>query len=143
MVSKTMRSAVALLGRHGVAVLVILLAHGCGAVIDSDETLQARPRGGAGGGDDLSTEDASFSGDVLPILVEYCGNCHGASDAAGGISLSSYDAVMTQVQPGNAQASAAYSTIVQGAMPPVGLPTPSDIERALIRSWIDAGAPNN
>ena len=91
----------------------------------------------------------SFSADVLPVLAESCGLCHGA---AGGWSAATYDEVVNSglnapaVIPGDPEGSLLVQRLRaaqtgDGLMPPSG-PLPAD-ETELIVRWIAAGAPEN
>lgn len=91
----------------------------------------------------------SFSANVLPLLQQQCGACHGA---AGGWDASSYQSVMTSgnhapvIIPGDVDGSLLAQKIQglqsQGAqMPPAGLMADSDIQTVL--NWIESGAPEN
>jgi hypothetical protein len=44
----------------------------------------------------------TYTTDVAPILAADCVRCHTASRGQGGVDLSSYQAVLRQVTPGNA-----------------------------------------
>jgi mono/diheme cytochrome c family protein len=91
---------------------------------------------------DTSLPAVSFSADVFPILESRCVQCHGPSSARGGVKVDSYDAVMTIVTPGDAEASSLVTVVVSGDMPRRGPKLlPSEIE--IISAWVNAGAPDN
>src|SRR5262245_21733441 len=89
-----------------------------------------------------------FEADVLPILQSNCTRCHGATARKGGLDLSSATgifrggssgAVLTPHKPAE---SLLYTVLHEGRMPPrkeTRRPTTEQI--ALIRRWIEAGAP--
>ena len=99
-------------------------------------------------------DTVSFSADVLPIFEQRCAKCHGAVDDSGevraeaSLNLLNYDGVMagsefgTVIEAGSAENSYLLEVIVEGDMPEEGDPVPAD-EIAVIRAWIEAGAPNN
>ena len=104
----------------------------------------------------------SFSQQIQPILTSRCTSCHGSSSPDAGLRLSagaSYGALVgvasgqcasfKRVTPG--QPDASYLVFkLDGAGPcytgsrmPRGAAALSAAQRALIRDWIAAGAPNN
>ena len=96
--------------------------------------------------------EVSYADQIQPIFNNSCAGCHGSS---GGVSLTSYNALMSSVGnnygenlvvPGNANASGLVDKIEpnpdHGArMPTNGSLTPTEIQ--LIRTWINEGALNN
>jgi mono/diheme cytochrome c family protein len=101
-----------------------------------------------------SQDTVSFANDVLPIFQNRCAKCHGAPDEDGeprlesGLNLLEYDKVIagsewgTVVEAGDPANSFLLDMIVDQTMPEEGDPVPEN-EIALIRAWIEAGAPNN
>ena len=103
----------------------------------------------------LSPPDTvSFAEDILPIFQQRCAKCHGAADENGevrtevSLNLLEYEKVMagsefgTVVEAGDPDGSFLMDMIVAGDMPEEGDKVPEE-EIALIRAWIEAGAPNN
>lgn len=103
----------------------------------------------------LSAQDTvSFANDVLPIFQQRCAECHGATDENGevrtevSLNLIEYERVMagsefgTVIEAGDPANSFLLDMIVDGTMPEQGDPVPEE-EIAIIRAWIEAGAPNN
>ncbi len=103
----------------------------------------------------LSQQDTvSFANDVLPIFQQRCAECHGATDENGevrtevSLNLIEYERVMagsefgTVIEAGDPANSFLLDMIVDGTMPEQGDPVPEE-EIAIIRAWIEAGAPNN
>ena len=103
----------------------------------------------------LSAQDTvSFANDVLPIFQQRCAECHGATDENGevrtevSLNLIEYERVMagsefgTVIEAGDPANSFLLDMIIDGTMPEQGDPVPED-EIAIIRAWIEAGAPNN
>lgn len=105
-------------------------------------------------GSPASQDTVSFANDILPIFQNRCATCHGAPDEDGeprlesGLNLLEYDKVIagsewgTVVEAGDPANSFLLDMIVDQTMPEEGDPVPED-EIALIRAWIEAGAPNN
>lgn len=146
----------------GVAIAVVAAtlagatAHGAAIEItrpapnDSELSLPGSDRPGIAAVQDT----VSFSANVLPIFEQRCAKCHGAVDDSGevraeaSLNLLNYDRVMagsefgTVIEAGSAENSYLLEMIVEGDMPEEGDPVPAD-EIAVIRAWIEAGAPNN
>ena len=99
-------------------------------------------------------DTVSFANDVLPIFELRCAECHGATDENGevrtevSLNLLEYERVMlgsefgTVIEAGDPANSFLLDMIVDGTMPEQGDPVPEE-EIAIIRAWIEAGAPNN
>ena len=84
----------------------------------------------------------SYAARVKPLIQTNCNACHGGTAAAGGgIGLSAYTNVKITVDNGSLlgsiQHSSGYSAMPQGGNKMAAC----DI--AVIKKWIDAGAPNN
>lgn len=91
----------------------------------------------------------TYKDHVLPVLRKHCLNCHNADKAKSDLDVSTYQALMTggasgeAVKPGNAGQSLLYRVTaheVEPSMPPKGKIPDADL--ALIKAWIDAGAPD-
>lgn len=99
-------------------------------------------------------DTVSFAKDILPIFRQRCAECHGAEDENGevrtevSLNLLNYERVMmgsefgTVIEAGDPANSFLLDMITDGTMPETGDPVPEQ-EIALIRAWIEAGAPNN
>lgn len=126
---------------------MVFVANGvaCGT-IDSEEVMVPRlPAGVSADGVDLSGE-ATFSGTVQPILLQYCSACHNVSSPTGSLDVTSYAGLVENtdvVVPGDPDVSKLVQFVEGGVMPPPGNPGPSDEEIAAIRDWVAAGALNN
>jgi hypothetical protein len=90
----------------------------------------------------------SFVNDVQPIFDRRCFNCHGGEKVENDLSVESYETVMkgswngTVLEPGNPDGSYLVELIESGEMPNRGPRLlPAEIEA--IRTWVEAGAPNN
>ena len=134
------------------AVLVSLGAFGSGT---SDATgAPDSPRTPRANAPSALQDTVSFADDILPIFRQRCGECHGAEDENGevrtevSLNLLEYERVIagsefgTVVEAGDPANSYLLDRIVDGTMPEQGDPVPEE-EIALIRAWIEAGAPNN
>jgi hypothetical protein len=93
-----------------------------------------------------ATVSISFEKQVRPILMRYCGDCHGnAGKPRGDVDLRTL-AVITDPKnppilvPGKPEKSAIYTTIADKSMPPDNKPRPGKQETDLIREWIAGGA---
>ena len=107
----------------------------------------------------------SYSADVQPILDNYCIQCHsgsGEGEAASGLAVDSYDAVMKGtkfgkvVVPGSSMSSSLYLVVTEKVDPKIHMPPHHDESLAegrgfalsrtnieTIGTWIDQGAKNN
>lgn len=99
----------------------------------------------AGGGDDDAMGAAAFRSEIAPLLLAQCGGCH-VDRSRGGLSLTSYERLLRGsdsgpvIVPGNSGASPLIALVESGDMPR-GRPKLTGNEIALLRDWIDAGAP--
>ena len=92
------------------------------------------------GGGACDTSAVTYSGTVVPILQTFCYGCHSGSVLSGGVDLSNYNAVYTQVTNGKLKGSInGYVDYI--AMPLGGQMSECDINQ--INFWINDGAPNN
>ena len=71
------------------------------------------------------------------IFSMKCAGCHGRT---GGFTIQSFDGAMSQVVPGNPEASDLYRRVADGTMPPRGNALSGE-EVQIIRQWIEDGAP--
>lgn len=86
----------------------------------------------------------SYANDIVPILNNSCGtnnSCHGASNTSF-VDLSNYSGVFASSQ-GYVLWHVVAWTPNYSKMPKGSSVKISDCQIALIRKWIDAGAPNN
>lgn len=87
----------------------------------------------------------SFEKQVKPILMRYCGNCHGnVGKPKGDVDLRTLAAITNPdnppiLVPGDPKKSAIFFTIDDMSMPPQA-PRPGKGELDLIRQWIQGGA---
>ncbi|MBX3440844.1 MAG: hypothetical protein KF774_00455 [Planctomyces sp.] len=87
---------------------------------------------------------------IAPLLTRYCAGCHNTDDAEGKLSVSSFDELAAggergpAILPGDAGSSRLIRVLTGEAepkMPPEGEAAPTADELALLRVWIDGGAP--
>lgn len=98
----------------------------------------------AGGTAMADGDDLTFTGDVAPILLAKCGNCH-VSRSRGDFSMATFAALArgteygAVIQPGDSEGSRLIEVLRTGDMPRGGgRMTPEEID-TLVR-WVDAGA---
>lgn len=79
------------------------------------------------------------------VLKMHCHRCHGRDGAIeGGMNYVLDPAKLVarrKVVPGRADQSPLYQRVVAGKMPPADEPRPTAAEIAVLKQWIDAGAP--
>ncbi|MCY4398524.1 MAG: hypothetical protein OXE96_04145 [Gemmatimonadetes bacterium] len=125
------------------------------AVIGAQSVTGPGPEAKTAAGPPSSAPDTvSFAEDILPIFQQRCAKCHGAADENGDVrtevslNLLEYEKIMagsefgTVIEAGDPANSFLLDMIVDGTMPEEGDPVPEE-EIALIRTWIEEGAPNN
>lgn len=88
-----------------------------------------------------NTTNVTFSASVKPILQNYCNGCHGGSSPLGNVDYNTYNGVKTTVTNGkllgSVQHLSGYSPMPQQAN------KLSACNISILKTWIDAGAPNN
>ncbi len=95
-----------------------------------------------------------FSAAVRPIFQRNCVMCHGPEKTKGGLRLDSFEAMLKggengpAIAPGKPAESLVLKRIQLPAssddhMPPEGKPQPSSADIAVLRWWLQAGAPTN
>lgn len=103
-----------------------------------------------------AADNASFKGQIIPILEKHCFECHtpgGEGQAASGLDLTSYEGIMKGtshgpvVVPGDAFMSNLMVLVDGRAGPELKMPHGrKDLtrwEKTLLRRWINRGAQNN
>ncbi len=93
----------------------------------------------------LSSVTAKFSSIKANILDTKCVACHSSTNPNGGVSLASYDEVMSSpgaVTPFQPHQSQLFWQCYKGTMPEMGSPL-SALELQTLYDWIAYGAPNN
>ncbi len=90
----------------------------------------------------------SFTKDILPILQSRCVNCHGGERVSKGLTLNTYNDLMTGsengpvVTPGKAADSLMIQMITEQKMPKNG-PKLTSSQLQTITDWVNQGALNN
>lgn len=122
----------------GLALLMMVgLSLSGGCYYDVEETLYPAPPGGS----DCDTIDVSYSSTVFPILEENCVSCHQGTSPGGNVSLEAYSDIVLAAESGNLYGSIAHLDGFS-KMPKGGEQLPT-CEIDQIKSWVDAGSPNN
>ncbi|QDT35776.1 WD40 domain-containing protein [Stratiformator vulcanicus] len=93
----------------------------------------------------------TFDKHVKPIFRAKCAGCHNASDKIAGLDLTTYAGLMQgggagdSIEPGDASASYLYMLVSHESEPtmPPESPKMADDKLAMIREWINIGAPEN
>lgn len=91
----------------------------------------------------VNASDICFERDVLPIFVSNCAmsGCHDAGTAAEEYILTNYATIMNKgIRSGRPENSEIWEVIDENEMPPKNPLTPE--QKAMIKTWIAAGAPN-
>ncbi|SIO07419.1 Planctomycete cytochrome C [Singulisphaera sp. GP187] len=83
------------------------------------------------------SSEASFSGQITPLLAKYCINCHGDKKPKGGVNLAKLTDEASLVANQKVW-QLVIENIESGDMPPEGKPRPSKAEVELLTGWIDA-----
>jgi mono/diheme cytochrome c family protein len=90
-------------------------------------------------------DPAALADKARTVLQTHCAACHGGKGSAKGGFGYVLDrerlVARNQVVPGKAAESALFQRVEQGEMPPGKGPRPGADEQAVLRRWIDAGAP--
>ena len=90
-----------------------------------------------------------FETDVAPLLKAKCSQCHGEKDRKADLDLGSAALVLKggesgpAIVPKDLEKSLLYEKVAAGEMPPAKKERLTDVELAVIRRWIEAGAPSN
>ena len=98
---------------------------------------------------DCRADDERFNRDIAPLIVQRCLECHNATEASGGLKLTTGDDALAGgdsgavIVPGDADGSAMMQRLQAGEMPPEknGLSQALSAEEiAVFRRWITSGA---
>lgn len=91
--------------------------------------------------EECNITNVTYSASVAPILQTHCTGCHSGSSPSGGISLATHASVAAVAGNGKLYGSISHQAGFK-AMPQGGSKLPAcQIDQ--IKTWIDAGAPNN
>lgn len=87
------------------------------------------------------TSNVTYAGTVKPLLDTYCNGCHGGSSPLGNVNYNTYAGVKATVTDGSLMGSIQHAS-GYSPMPQNGNKL-SNCNISLIKTWVDAGAPNN
>lgn len=98
----------------------------------------------------LKPGDVSFAVEVVPLLLDQCGNCHGGRDPENNFAMTSLEALVKggrtgpAIVPGKGSDSLLVRKLrgvgIEGQRMPLGQAPLSDEQIAMIAAWIDQGA---
>ena len=77
----------------------------------------------------------TFPKEILPLVKQYCGGCHGVKEGSAGISLLAFHTT-ADVLKSRAEWEKVASNVSSGHMPPEGMPKPTDAQRKTLTEWI-------
>jgi hypothetical protein len=118
------------------AALITMVMAMASCAKENDETLMAQEQNNT-----CDTVNMKYSVNVVPILSANCYSCHANGIVNAGVTLDSYANVIQQVPNGFIIGAITHAP---GFVPmPYGLPQLSPCDIAIIKAWIDEGAPNN
>jgi mono/diheme cytochrome c family protein len=116
-----------------VALLTLLLATASGCYYDNEAVLY--------GAQECVPDAPTYSTTIAPLIGRNCLSCHGQASSNGGIALETYTQVIAQVESGRLMGAITHSN---GFSPmPKNSRQLSECDINAIRTWIDAGAPEN
>ncbi|MBC34614.1 MAG: hypothetical protein CL663_01015 [Bacteroidetes bacterium] len=116
------------------------------ASCSKDETPDQGTGGGNSGGSACDLSNVTFSETVWPIINANCTSCHSGASPGGGILLTNHATVAAQgaIGSGNPGSLLGAITHAAGNSPmPQGQAKLSDCNISKIRTWINAGMPDN
>lgn len=87
------------------------------------------------------TVEVNYSAEISPIIETYCKGCHSGGNPSGSVSLENYNQIASVASSGKLYGSVSFSNGFV-AMPYQGDMLP-DCYVAMIKKWVDNGAPNN
>src|SRR5947209_3641340 len=124
-------------GRLTAAILCGFLAIGVGGT----------PR--AEGAAEAAKPKVNYKDHVAPIFQNRCNTCHNADKQKGGLTLENFGGVMQGggsgkvIEPGDPDSSTLYMLVTHAEQPnmPPNQPKLPDAELAVIKQWIEGGAP--
>lgn len=91
--------------------------------------------------EDCTATSATFTVDIVPILINHCNACHRNGREDGGVNLEGYNNVKPYVDDGSLYGTTNHDSGYK-VMPTSGVKIPfCEIEK--MRLWIEAGALNN
>ena len=118
-------------------IFLIILA---GCYYDNEEELYPE------GSSPCDTTNVTFSGTVFPIIEANCIGCHSGGSPSGNVLLTDHASISAagQIPPGSYGSLYGVISHASGNSPmPRNLPKLSDCNIRKIKTWIDAGTPDN
>ena len=88
-----------------------------------------------------------FNREIAPLLATHCVKCHGDAEPKGGLDLRTKEAMLKggdsgpALTAGSADESLLFDLVSRGEMPPKRERRLSAAQVALIKDWLNAGAP--
>lgn len=100
-------------------------------------------------GEDSKKAKINYQEQILPIIRNRCASCHNADKQKGGLALDDYGSAMRGgssgkvIEPGDLDSSGLWHAVNHSEQPfmPPNSPKIPDPELALIKQWIEGGAP--
>lgn len=90
---------------------------------------------------DCDLTNVTYSATIAPIMATSCNGCHGAASASGGVITETYDGLKAIASNGKLYGAVSHAS---GYSPmPQGGSKLSQCAIDKIKTWVDAGAPNN
>jgi len=118
---------------RGGGLWLALWTAGCGETVG--------PPVAADAGAECAPDRAVFESDIRPRLENYCGSCHGDVVQYGApASLLDVDALHAPRADGSRLVNLIADRIVDGSMPPVGMPRLPDADAQALVAWASCGA---
>jgi mono/diheme cytochrome c family protein len=90
---------------------------------------------------DCDLTNVTYSATIAPIMATSCNGCHGAASASGGVVTATFDGLKAIASNGKLYGTVSHAS---GFSPmPQGGSKLSQCAIDKIKTWVDAGAPNN
>ena len=83
----------------------------------------------------------TFSKEILPLVKQYCGGCHGVKEGAAGLSLLAFHSTADVLNSRSEWERVAENT-GNGHMPPKGAPQPTAAQRTQMTAWVESTLSN-
>lgn len=118
--------------KRSLLILCVLLAGAVGSGVFAWHRLH----GGHKAGVDLQAAQVQLHKEVLPLLNQYCWDCHGDGANKGGLNLDGFtnvNAVLAEKKTWER----VLSNLRDGSMPPMKKPQPTVDQRELVNKWIE------
>jgi len=119
---------------YTIIVLIFISMHGC--YYDNMENLYYN-------NDKCDTTNITFSGNIMPLMENYCIECHKGNTPDGDISIENYDDIVKIAKDGSLSGTIKFEQGYYPMPPPPDYNKMSDCEILQIEIWIKNGMPNN